>query len=264
MRNLTVFILLCLTWLAAACNLSQTTPPPQTGLSQAWLDAPRDGSVLPLAPYEVVFHGSNPEGVQQSEFSVNDQVQANPVSSQAGKSLVTFRVNWVPPAPGDYSLKVRSLSKGGIWSEYAKVHVIVAAPNLIAPSDLHPYINRYLHSDLYFYTHVHRYNDHLAFLQFFLPRAGLQRNVRQESDHLPGQSHTGGECPGYAGLYPLERIRRQRRQRLGFGYADVPPRGGSLYLENRSRRTSRCRLISFCQHTLSVRCDRSQRTSSEP
>jgi len=128
MRNLTVFILLGLTWLAVACNLSQTTPPPQTGLSQAWLDAPRDGSVLPLAPYEVVFHGSNPEGVQQGEFSVNDQVQANPVSSQAGKSLVTFRVNWMPPAPGDYSLKVRSLSKGGIWSEYAEVHVIVAAP----------------------------------------------------------------------------------------------------------------------------------------
>jgi len=128
MRNLSAFILLSLIWLAAACNLSQTATPPQTSLSQAWLDAPRDGSVLPLAPYEVVFHGSNPDGVQQGEFSVNDRVQANPVSSQAGKSLVTFHVNWMPPAPGEYSLKVRSLSKGGIWSEYAEVHVIVVAP----------------------------------------------------------------------------------------------------------------------------------------
>uniref|UniRef100_A0A7C4Q276 Ig-like domain-containing protein n=1 Tax=Bellilinea caldifistulae TaxID=360411 RepID=A0A7C4Q276_9CHLR len=128
MKKRSTFILLSLIWLAAACNLSPTAAPP-TGVLQTWLDAPRDGSQLPLAPYEVVFHGSSPEGVQQGEFMVNDQVQAAPVSPQAGNSLVTFRVTWMPPAPGEYSLKVRSLSKNGRWSEYAQAHVMVAAPS---------------------------------------------------------------------------------------------------------------------------------------
>ncbi len=34
----------------------------------AWIDAPLDGSQLPLAPYEIVIHLSNPDGLSQVKF----------------------------------------------------------------------------------------------------------------------------------------------------------------------------------------------------
>lgn len=137
MRILSVFLLLCLAWMAAGCNLPQPAAPAKD-VSQAWLDAPLDGSLLPWAPYEVVFHGSAPEGVQQGEFSVNGQVQADSISPPSGESLVTFRLEWSPPAPGEYALQVRTFSKNGNWSESTVAHVMVVAATSTPTSTVTP------------------------------------------------------------------------------------------------------------------------------
>jgi hypothetical protein len=92
---------------------------------QAWIDAPLDGSTIPPAPYQVVFHGSDPGTVVKGEFSVNDQVQSNPVNTDTSSHLVVFRVNWNPPAPGKYTLKVRTLNGSNTWSNYAVVNITV-------------------------------------------------------------------------------------------------------------------------------------------
>ncbi len=63
----------------SACNYPQARVQPQVDASpHAWIDAPLDGSTLPLAEdYEVVFHIANLGGVVEGEVSINDQVLAS-------------------------------------------------------------------------------------------------------------------------------------------------------------------------------------------
>ncbi len=94
---------------------------------QAWIDAPLNGSILPLGEaYEVVFHIANPGGVVSGELSINDGVFAQPSNPDGSLSPATLRVSWTPPQPGTYTLKVRAQSTGGEWGGYdtAVVNVI--------------------------------------------------------------------------------------------------------------------------------------------
>jgi hypothetical protein len=79
---------------------------------------------LPLAPYELVGHASDPGGISQIEFSVNGAVLGN-VPGSGG--LSTARQNWSPAEPGEYRIRVRGMNSGGVWSEYAEVHVFIEA-----------------------------------------------------------------------------------------------------------------------------------------
>jgi hypothetical protein len=129
MNRLIISILICL--LLAGCNLPEASIPLGINLPpQSWIDAPLDGSRLPLAAYPVVFHGSDPGGVAQGEFSVNGQVLANPGNPDAGNHLVVFRVDWIPPAPGEYTLQTRARNSSGDWSDYAAVTVFIGEPTI--------------------------------------------------------------------------------------------------------------------------------------
>jgi hypothetical protein len=116
-RTLLLFVL-CL--LLAGCNLPQTSSGPQ-----AWIDAPLDGSSLPLAPTEIVFHAyaaGNPKSV---ELTINGQ----PLSLAApdiSQPLSTVRIPWNPAQPGRYIIIVRSQDQNGTWSE-AHTHTVVVA-----------------------------------------------------------------------------------------------------------------------------------------
>ncbi len=99
---------------------------------------PLDGSLLPLAPYEVVFHCADPVGVQQGEFRVNGQVLSSPVNTDANSHLVTFRLEWMPVEAGEYTLQVRALNTNGIWSDYAEARVRIAASTLTTTSTFTP------------------------------------------------------------------------------------------------------------------------------
>ncbi|GIV63987.1 MAG: hypothetical protein KatS3mg045_1326 [Bellilinea sp.] len=92
---------------------------------QAWFDAPLDGSDLPLQPIEVVYHAGAGGGVLQSEFSVNGEEITLPINPDPSRQLVTVRFIWQPPFAGNYTLRARSQSNGGVWSEYAVTHVRV-------------------------------------------------------------------------------------------------------------------------------------------
>jgi hypothetical protein len=117
--------------LGAGCNMpgggSLFSPSPQ-----AWIDAPLEGAVLPMAPYQVVFHGADPDGVQMGEFMVNGVVHSNLTNPDAASHLITFRLDWNPPGPGQYTLRARTLNSGGEWSNYSEVHVSVQEPALTA------------------------------------------------------------------------------------------------------------------------------------
>ncbi|HTX80519.1 MAG TPA: hypothetical protein VMC62_12665 [Longilinea sp.] len=125
MKKLFVWVLVAV--LLASCN-SQAMPGKLllAQSPQAWIDAPLDGSTIPPAPYQVVFHGSDPGTVVQGELSVNDKVQASLVNTDTSSHLVVFRVDWNPPSPGKYTLKVRALDGSNTWSNYAVANVTVS------------------------------------------------------------------------------------------------------------------------------------------
>lgn len=113
----------------SACNvpLARQAAPVALGGGgpETWIDAPLDKMHLPLAPYEVVFHGSSEAAITQMELQINDQPAALPPRSEASQNLVTMKFVWVPVAPGEYVLRARSQEAGGAWSNEAQVTVWV-------------------------------------------------------------------------------------------------------------------------------------------
>ena len=109
-----------------ACELINPNGPQvaQSG-PQAWIDAPLDGSSLPLAPYEVVMHGSDIAGITQFEFSVNGAVLTLIPSSDQSSGLAAVTQNWSPGGPGNYTLGVRAQNTAGTWSGVAQSVVTV-------------------------------------------------------------------------------------------------------------------------------------------
>lgn len=107
-----------------AARTVQTSSNPAFGTT-AWLDAPLDGDVLPLAPYKLVWHASDDAGISESELSINNSVvQIFPSPEGAGK-LVTFEYDWSPSQPGEYVLTVRGKNTSGGWSEPSTAIVFV-------------------------------------------------------------------------------------------------------------------------------------------
>jgi hypothetical protein len=121
---LTVICLLFL-MLAAACGPAET--PVGGGSLQAWIDAPLDESILPLEPYEIVAHASDPQAISTLEIQVNGSQLASLPNSDPGELLALFKQVWVPPAPGEYEILARAQNSAGEWSEAAVVVVNVQA-----------------------------------------------------------------------------------------------------------------------------------------
>jgi hypothetical protein len=92
----------------------------------AWIDAPLDNSSLPAAPYTVVFHGTDPDGVAEGELAVDGTVEASLPNPEPGSRLAAFQVEWIPPGPGEYLLSVRARNGQGGWSEPAEARVYIA------------------------------------------------------------------------------------------------------------------------------------------
>ena len=110
----------------AGCNLSQGTG------SQAWIDAPLDGSSLPLAPYTIVFHAFAAGNPQAVELTINSQAVA-PVVLELTQPLVTGSYLWSPEKPGRYILAVRTQDQKGTWSQ-AHTHVVLVGEATITPT----------------------------------------------------------------------------------------------------------------------------------
>jgi hypothetical protein len=131
-RKCARFLILAL--LLAACDAPVPQPQAVAGgdaeqgrVPLAWIDAPLDGSSIPLAPYEVVYHGGDWGGVAQIELSVNGQVVASESGFGSSQTLVTMRYVWTPPAPGNYTLRARTQNRWGDWGEHASATVTVGA-----------------------------------------------------------------------------------------------------------------------------------------
>lgn len=124
---------LAFVWLSlslAACTLNQAA-----GGSQAWIDAPLTGSVLPInTSVEVVSHSSDPAGIDSVELSINNAVVSTDGVPGSGQSYVLMKQKWTPTAAGSYQVRVRARSSSGQWSQYATVIVGVKRAPDVVPS----------------------------------------------------------------------------------------------------------------------------------
>lgn len=124
MNRLTVFLFLALfATIAAQCE-SQGAQIAQAG-PRSWIDAPQPYSSLPLAQTEILSHSTDPLRIVQVELSVNGAVVRADPNPDSERTLVTMRQPWVPPGPGNYTLRVRAQNSTGIWGDYATTVVTV-------------------------------------------------------------------------------------------------------------------------------------------
>ncbi|MCL4530887.1 MAG: hypothetical protein M1282_15940 [Chloroflexi bacterium] len=128
MKRIRALLFVIMMFSLVGCNL------PQTQLSEgaagpstptAWLDAPLDGSTIPLAPYEVIFHIADAAGVALGEVSVNGQVISSLPNPNGTETPATLRSMWTPTSPGLYTIQVRAQGSSGNWSGYASAQVTV-------------------------------------------------------------------------------------------------------------------------------------------
>lgn len=128
MKKRTLIHLFLLIGFSAACAGTAAPPEDQlaTGLG-AWIDAPLDGSTVPLAEYEVISHANDPSGVSAFELSVNGQIiSVDPVeANQQGLAIAHIGQAWLPVAPGSYLLSVRAANTNGDYGApaFAQVNV---------------------------------------------------------------------------------------------------------------------------------------------
>ena len=137
MKHSTYLITLLVSLLAlAACQTAPNAGAVQTQ-ADSWIDAPLDGSQLPLAPVDIVAHASDLVNIVSIELSVNGNVIANVPNSDSGRLLASVQQTWTPPAPGNYTIRARAMNSSSVWGDYAQAQVTVglvtSSPTLVLP-----------------------------------------------------------------------------------------------------------------------------------
>jgi hypothetical protein len=129
----TLYFLVLIACLAlSGCKLPAASPTPvapQYSAARTWIDAPLDGSTIPLAPYEIVIHAYDPAGVSQVELKVNGSLLAALPNPDPGQLLATLKTTWEPPAPGNYTLAARAVGPSGPAGYEVTAVVTVSGPS---------------------------------------------------------------------------------------------------------------------------------------
>lgn len=123
-----VFILL------TSCTPQSSDP---AGL-QAWIDAPLPGSTIPLAPYQIVAHSSDPVRIQVLEISIDGDILEVIDNPNPANLLFSAQISWTPPSPGVYLIQARGKNSSGVWSRTAQATVIVEEEFQPPPLELLP------------------------------------------------------------------------------------------------------------------------------
>ena len=119
-RLLSAFLALtCLVWLTG-CNMPSGGAGPRT-----WIDAPLDGTTIPLETIVVRSHAASDAGTAQAALMVNGaQVRVDGATDGAA-ALIEFAQPWTPPGPGVYLLQVVSTDHAGNEGHSNEVRVQV-------------------------------------------------------------------------------------------------------------------------------------------
>lgn len=121
-------LLLALALFISACGGGTATPTPASDIQsipKTWIDAPLEGTTLPLGEIEITSHTTDLSGIARVELSVNNQIIRTDENPASSRSLFVLSQKWTPSQPGDYLVQVRGQNTGGTWSDYAGVNIKV-------------------------------------------------------------------------------------------------------------------------------------------
>lgn len=120
--------------LILVCALSACSQDQQIALgdTRAWIDVPRDRSVISLQPHNVTAHASNAAGLRQVTLIISG-VSMTMACENLAQPLVTCRANWIPTAPGSYRLEASATSASGAVG-LSKPVVITVEETLNSPT----------------------------------------------------------------------------------------------------------------------------------
>ena len=91
----------------------------------AWIDAPLDGTHLPLGPVEIVTHASSPTEVLSVQLQVNQQIVAEKPPDEVSAGLALANFVWQAEEPGEYLVTVAARGTDGVWGPYASAVILV-------------------------------------------------------------------------------------------------------------------------------------------
>ncbi|MGA9191317.1 MAG: Ig-like domain-containing protein [Anaerolineales bacterium] len=117
-------------FMASGCNFS-----PYGAISgpTAWIDAPLDGSQLPLAPVSIVLHAGSQKGIRKVEVTLNGQALADLSPQNAQDRLVNAQTTWSPNAPGTYVIEARAVDGSASAGDYASARIEINVSSTAAP-----------------------------------------------------------------------------------------------------------------------------------
>lgn len=127
-RPAPALILIALAVATGGCAQSQAG---EDGGTRAWIDVPRDGSVISQSAHPVMVHASDAAGIRQVELIVNGTRAGGLACENAEQPLVVCRGEWLPPAPGEYQLVARAVNPSGSVGTSAHVNVSVEDRGLV-------------------------------------------------------------------------------------------------------------------------------------
>lgn len=131
-----LYLVLCAS-LGALISCTTPTEIAEAG-PRAWIDFPRDGDTGPVGvAVTVISHAYAPGGVAEVLLLVNGTAYRRDAPADAGAALVEVRQEWVPTAPGLYTLQVVGYDLAGRSGAPGTITVRIegAAPPT-APTDM--------------------------------------------------------------------------------------------------------------------------------
>ena len=101
---------------------------PEVAPVEAGVDAPANGTTLPMAPVNIAYHASSTDGISAVELTINGEVVNSFATPGSDQQVVALQYNWQPSVSGSHTIRVRAQSTSGAWSDYAAATVTIQAP----------------------------------------------------------------------------------------------------------------------------------------
>lgn len=103
--------------LLASCNGTAAEAPAPNASIESWVEAPHDGSVLPMGPVMLVVYASAAEQVSFIAVKVNGQslpaIPVAPLTTDGSSRLVRVDYPFTPPSEGEYLVEAAGVNLAG-------------------------------------------------------------------------------------------------------------------------------------------------------
>jgi len=111
--TLPLFTLVVILSLLAGCNM----PASSSGGVSVWIDVPLDGLTFPaVQAIKIEGHATSPGGVSRVEVWINGALLATVNDPPMEGELAAFHAEWIPPAPGEYTIQAVAFGADGASS----------------------------------------------------------------------------------------------------------------------------------------------------